>query len=104
MCCASCGREGYQARLQSIRYGGETLELNHKDLKGSKSGVMFDSGTSFTYLVPEAYAAVLLAVSFPLSSSCAVCPLQSVDHLSCNLIILLHAWGAGGGTSFTERS
>lgn len=59
------GRLGYQARLQSIRYGGDSLVLNNdEDLTRSTSSVMFDSGTSFTYLVPQAYASVLSAVSF----------------------------------------
>ncbi|XP_024395932.1 aspartyl protease APCB1 isoform X2 [Physcomitrium patens] len=54
---------GYQARLQSIRYGGDSLVLNNdEDLTRSTSSVMFDSGTSFTYLVPQAYASVLSAV------------------------------------------
>jgi len=54
-------REGYQARLRSIRYGADDLKLTDK--AGDVGGVMFDSGTSFTYLVPEAYNAVLSAVS-----------------------------------------
>jgi hypothetical protein len=32
------------------------------DLTRSASSIMFDSGTSFTYLVPQAYASVLSAV------------------------------------------
>lgn len=68
-------RDGYQTRLQSIRYGGDELKIVKKtgniggksgdadDKTGDIGGVMFDSGTSFTYLVPEAYNAVLSAVS-----------------------------------------
>jgi hypothetical protein len=52
--------EGYQARLRSIRYGAEELKL--EDKAGDVGSAMFDSGTSFTYLVPEAYEAVLEAV------------------------------------------
>lgn len=54
---------GYQARLQGIRYGGEALMLNDiTDLTRRTSSIMFDSGTSFTYLVPQAYASVLSVV------------------------------------------
>lgn len=52
--------EGYQARLRSIKYGGEVLEL--EGTTDDVGGAMFDSGTSFTYLVPNAYTAVLSAV------------------------------------------
>ena len=61
---------GYQARLQSIRYGGESLKLNEDtDLAESTSSIMFDSGTSFTYLVPQAYASVLYAVEYQAKKS-----------------------------------
>jgi hypothetical protein len=60
MCEYAC-REGYQARLRSIRYGADELKL--ADKTGDVGSAMFDSGTSFTYLVPEAYEAVLQAVS-----------------------------------------
>ncbi|KAG0559606.1 hypothetical protein KC19_10G117900 [Ceratodon purpureus] len=52
--------EGYQARLRTIRYGVNELKL--ADKTGDVGSAMFDSGTSFTYLVPEAYEAVLQAV------------------------------------------
>ncbi|KAG0565978.1 hypothetical protein KC19_7G028600 [Ceratodon purpureus] len=62
---------GYQASLQSIRYGGEALMLNvdDTDLMKSTSSIMFDSGTSFTYLVPQAYASVLSAVEMQAKKS-----------------------------------
>lgn len=58
------GRESYQALLHSIKYGADTLQVSGKDTSANFGGVMFDSGTSFTYLVPDAYAVVLDAVSF----------------------------------------
>lgn len=44
-----------------MRYGAD-------ELMGASGGVTFDSGTSFTYFVPEAYTAVLSAVSHYCSS------------------------------------
>lgn len=60
--CINAFRESYQARLRSIRYGADELKLENKT--GDVGSAMFDSGTSFTYLVPEAYDAVLCAVSY----------------------------------------
>jgi hypothetical protein len=54
--------ESYQALLHSIKYGADTLQVSGKDTSANFGGVMFDSGTSFTYLVPDAYAVVLDAV------------------------------------------
>lgn len=73
--------DGYQTRLQSIRYGGDELKIVKKtgniggksgdadDKTGDIGGVMFDSGTSFTYLVPEAYNAVLSAMEMQVEKS-----------------------------------
>jgi hypothetical protein len=59
--------EGYQARLHGIKYGTDDLKL--ADKAGDVGSVMFDSGTSFTYLVPKAYAAVLDAVQMQAAKS-----------------------------------
>lgn len=63
------GRENYQTHLYSIRYGGDKVEMNGDELSGLDGGTIFDSGTSFTYLVPEVYKTLLAVVS--------------IDHIPC---------------------
>ena len=97
------GRESYQALLHSIKYGADTLQVSGKDTSANFGGVMFDSGTSFTYLVPDAYAVVLDAVSFYLccpSSSEIMC----FDEGNTGLTRLLCSWRAGGEAGKKEWS
>ncbi|CAM6014846.1 unnamed protein product [Sphagnum balticum] len=54
--------ENYQTHLYSIRYGGDKVEMNGDELSGLDGGTIFDSGTSFTYLVPEVYKTLLAVI------------------------------------------
>ncbi|KAG6556379.1 hypothetical protein Mapa_002322 [Marchantia paleacea] len=60
-------KENYYVNVQKIQYGFSTLDIGKDVLEGND--FIFDSGTSYTYFVPEIYSAFVSAVQEGLEGS-----------------------------------